>query len=93
MLLEQREQLPLFFSDMTLQQITEIEDQLRRCRGGFELGGRRTDLLMILDQLVDHRPALRCNLAQIRKQHFLLGTKMGDQVAGKKIEKFSGPFV
>lgn len=93
MLLEQREQVPLLFSDMALQQITEIEDQLRRCRACLELGGGRTDLLMIPHQLVDHRPVLRRNLTQIRKQYFLLGAKMGDQIAGKKTENFSGPFV
>ena len=84
MRLEERKQFALFCANMALKQITQVKNELRQARAGFELRHGAAQLVMILHQPIDHGTTTGYLLTHQREQDLFFSIEMGHQISAVK---------
>src|SRR5512142_3236772 len=90
--LEERKQLSLFFSNVALEQISDIENEFSQVDRTFQIRDSGPDFLVLAQQLIEERLGLLPgDPSERRKQRFFLGAKMIHEIHRKVFSQFLLP--
>ena len=87
MLLEKRKHLPFFLSNVALEKIAQVEDQLGETRSRLKVRDSFADFFVVKKQPVDDWLAFRQQRAHVWKQDLLFRTKMSLEISPEEITK------